>query len=61
MNQSSLLDITHEDIVLSFSSLYWISGILILISTTLNGSCRIITTEKFTPKSMLAMIEEHEV
>lgn len=61
MNQASLFDITHEDTILTFSSLYWISGVIILISSTLNGGCRIVTTEKFTPESMLTIIEEHKV
>ncbi|XP_037033669.1 4-coumarate--CoA ligase 1-like [Bradysia coprophila] len=61
LNQCSQFDNDHQDIVFTFSSLYWISGVIILISTTLNGSCRIITTEKFTPELMVAIIEEHQV
>lgn len=46
---------------LSFSSLYWISGFVTLVSATLNGSVRIITTEKFSPGLILSLIEKYKI
>lgn len=51
----------HDDICLTFSSMYWISGILLLLASTINGTCRLITTEPFSIELMLDMIEEHRV
>lgn len=47
--------------ILCFSSLYWISGLLTLVSGTLGHSVRIITTKEFSPDLMLEMIEKYQI
>lgn len=46
---------------LSFSSLYWLSGIWALLAGTLAGITRIITTQSFDPDLMLNLIERYGV
>lgn len=46
---------------LSFSSLYWLTGVMALVNGTLAGITRIITTETFDPECMLRMIEQYGV
>lgn len=46
---------------LSFSSLYWITGLGALINGTLAGITRIITTQPFDPDLMLNIIERYGV
>ncbi|XP_055594087.1 probable 4-coumarate--CoA ligase 1 [Uranotaenia lowii] len=48
-----------EDIVLSFSSLYWISGLGFLILATLTGATRVITRENFTSDLALELFEKY--
>lgn len=50
-----------DDVVMCFSSLYWISGWIALIAGTLNGATRLITTETFTPELYLRFIEQYKV
>lgn len=50
-----------NNVVLTFSTVYWISGLLLAIAGGLKGFCRVITTENFTPELLLKMIEEHRV
>lgn len=47
--------------MLGFSSLYWISGVNILLSGTMRGATRIITTDVFTPELELRLIEQYKV
>lgn len=49
------------DVYLSFSSLYWLTGIWALIGGTLAGITRIITTQQFDPDLMLNLIERYGV
>lgn len=49
------------DILLSFSSLYWLSGVYTLVRGTLTGATRIITTETFSPELYLRLIEKYKV
>lgn len=51
----------YDDVMLSFSSLYWISGMINLFRGTIKGSTRIITTEPFDPERQLRMIEQYKV
>lgn len=46
---------------LSFSSLYWLTGIWALVAGTLTGLTRIITTQPFDPELMLSLIEQYGV
>lgn len=53
--------ICSDDIVLGFGTLYWITGLIVLITGTVEGATRVITTEMFSPKMFLRIIEEHQV
>lgn len=50
-----------NDVMLGFSTIYWISGLLMYIVGGMRGVLRIITTEKFTPDLLLEIIETHRV
>lgn len=50
-----------SDVMLCFSSIYWLSGVIVLIKGTLSGSTRIITTETFSPELQLRLIEDYKV
>lgn len=51
----------YNDIALTFSSLYWISGFGILLLATFVGAQRIITSDRFSPTLMLEVIEKYRV
>ncbi|XP_031639321.1 4-coumarate--CoA ligase 1-like [Contarinia nasturtii] len=53
--------INSSDVILCFSSLYWLSGIVFLFYGTLNGSTRIITTDAYAPELQLRFIEQYKV
>ena len=53
--------INCEDIMLCFSSLYWLSGSITLILGTLNGATRLITTKPFDPELQFNLIEKYRV
>lgn len=46
--------------MLCFSSLYWISGLIVLFTGTLFGATRIITTQVFSPELQLRIIEQYK-
>lgn len=50
-----------SDVLLCFSSLYWLSGLIILLKGTLSGSTRIITTSPYSPELQLNLIEKYKV
>lgn len=50
-----------DDILLSFSSLYWISGLACLLAGTLQGITRIVTTAPFSPATMLRCCSKYGV
>lgn len=50
-----------NDVMLCFSSLYWISGLGTILRGTLIGATRIITTEVFSPELELRLIEKYKV
>lgn len=50
-----------QDTMLSFSSLYWLSGTGTLLRGTLSGATRIITTKLFSPELQLHFIEKYRV
>lgn len=67
LSHASLLDTTvccrfgnSDDIMLCFSSLYWISGLIVLLTGTLFGATRLITTQVFSPALYLRMIEQYK-
>lgn len=53
--------ITSDAVGLTFSTLYWIGGITMLIIGILSSATRLITTEKFSSELMLQMIERYKV
>lgn len=50
-----------DDRLLCFSTLYWISGVCILLIGTLNGATRVITKQKFSPELQLKLIEKYNI
>lgn len=53
--------IQSQDVLLCFSQLYWITGIITLILGTLFGAMRIITVEKFTPEISFRVIPKYKI
>lgn len=53
--------INSDDVILCFSPLFWISGVILLYTGTLKGAKRIITTESFSPELRIRMIENYKV
>lgn len=54
-------DVIHSnDILLAFSSLYWLSGWDVLLLGMLNGATRIITTQSYSPELQLQLIEQYK-
>lgn len=49
------------DVMLCFSSLYWISGFVTLLKGTITGATRIITTDAYSPELQLALYEKYKV
>lgn len=50
-----------DDVIMVFSSLYWLTGVIFLIGGTLIGAKRIITTQPSTPELQFRMIEKYKV
>lgn len=68
MSHAALLDgcthfdaITSVDVLLAFSSLYWVTGWFMLIRGTICGATRIITTETYTPELHLRLVKKYRV
>ncbi|CAD7089736.1 unnamed protein product [Hermetia illucens] len=61
LQDGNLKFLRETDILLCFSSLYWLSGVLSLIVGTIRGLTRIITSQPFTPELMLGLIERYRV
>lgn len=69
LSHAALLDVytikssvfSHNNVVLSFSTLYWISGIDTLIFGTLTAAKRIITTAIFSPELQFRLIEQYKI
>ncbi|XP_062549528.1 probable 4-coumarate--CoA ligase 1 [Armigeres subalbatus] len=60
-NVISLLEISSMDNMLSFSSLYWLSGLLFLLAGTAAGATRVITRHVFEPALALEIIEKFRI
>ncbi|XP_053699079.1 uncharacterized protein LOC128746054 [Sabethes cyaneus] len=60
-NLSDIWPCYESDRVLCLSSLYWISGIGTLMTGTIAGATRIVTTEKFSAGMMINLIEQYRV
>lgn len=55
------VDMGSADICFSMSSIYWISGIVMMLLGSLFHATRIITTERFDPKIFLSIIQKYQV
>lgn len=53
--------LTPEDVMLNFSSLYWLTGLNTLLMCTLQLATRIITTKPFTSELWLNIVQQHKV
>ncbi|XP_037028941.1 4-coumarate--CoA ligase 1-like [Bradysia coprophila] len=60
-NMLKLTPLIQDDVMLCFSSLYWLSGFLTLMLATIIGARRIITTETFNPELFLHIVEKYKV
>ncbi|XP_055606595.1 uncharacterized protein LOC129754504 [Uranotaenia lowii] len=60
-NTSVLWACSESDRVLSFSSLYWISGLGTLLTGTMAGATRIVTTNTYSPAIAIDLIEQYRV
>lgn len=58
---SSITLINCNDVILYSNSLRWITGLILLLSGTINGARRIETTEAFSPKMQIRLIEKYKV
>lgn len=68
LSHAALLDSTSNfdminsaDVLICFSSLYWLSGLMILLKGTLCGATRIITTDVYSPELQFRLIEHYKV
>lgn len=50
-----------SDVMLCFSSLYWITGVITLLKGTMCGATRIITTDTYSPELQLHFVEQYKV
>lgn len=55
------LRIYADGVVLSFSSIYWLTGLILIVMGTAGGSTRIITSKHFTPELQFHIIEKYKV
>ncbi|XP_075166531.1 uncharacterized protein LOC142238708 [Haematobia irritans] len=52
---------TCDSVLLCFSTMYWASGLLNLISALLNSSLRIVPDQPFSPEYFLHLVEHYQV
>lgn len=55
------LRIYADGVVLSFSSIYWLTGLISIVMGTAGGSTRIITSKRFTPELQFHIIDKYRV
>lgn len=55
------MSVFQDDTVFSYSSLYWLSGLLTLTRSTLKAATRVITNKPFTPELTFHIIEKYKV
>lgn len=61
LNSCGFFGVETGDRLLSFSTLYWLSGLFTLYLGLLNGGCRIITNKPFSSDYMIDLIEKFKV
>lgn len=57
----NLIEFANDDIAFSYSSLYWMTGILTLLGSTLFGITRVITTNVFSPEHFVSLVSKYKV
>uniref|UniRef100_A0A453YNP7 AMP-binding domain-containing protein n=1 Tax=Anopheles funestus TaxID=62324 RepID=A0A453YNP7_ANOFN len=58
---SALWKATDCERVLCFSSLYWVSGLGVLLTSSIAGATRIITRETFNAKLLIDLVEQFRI
>ncbi|XP_061386670.1 long-chain-fatty-acid--CoA ligase-like [Musca vetustissima] len=61
LNQKVCLTLKSDSIISTFSTMYWISGILMMLSSLTSGCLRVITSRSFTTDYFLGLIERHKI
>lgn len=61
LSRSIPSSLSQNDVYLSFSTLYWMTGIWALLGGTMRNATRIITTFDFDAELILAQIERYQV
>ncbi|TMW41839.1 hypothetical protein DOY81_013081, partial [Sarcophaga bullata] len=61
LNKALYPNITSDSVVFNFSTMYWASGLLTLLSSLLNGVLRIITDKPYTPEYFLHLVEYYKI
>ncbi|XP_035907960.1 4-coumarate--CoA ligase 3-like [Anopheles stephensi] len=56
---SALWKATDCDRVVCFSSLYWVSGLGVLLNASMAGATRIITRNSFEPRLLIDLVEQY--
>uniref|UniRef100_T1GWB0 AMP-dependent synthetase/ligase domain-containing protein n=1 Tax=Megaselia scalaris TaxID=36166 RepID=T1GWB0_MEGSC len=57
----SILNDTDQDIVLTFSSLYWLSGTLAIMNAGMTGATHLVISEPFTAELALHLVDKYKV
>ncbi|XP_063700488.1 probable 4-coumarate--CoA ligase 1 [Culicoides brevitarsis] len=55
------LPMKASDTTFTFSSIYWITGMITMLSSTIEGAIRIISTQNFSPEYYFKLIEKYKV
>lgn len=67
VSHAALMDIatcdsvTENDVTFTSTTLFWLSGIYMLLSSTIFGAKRIITNTTFSPEYLAELIEKYKV
>lgn len=59
--QTNLETVQSDDILLCFSQLYWLTGVVTLLTGTLYGATRLITTQRFSTELAFRLIPQYKV
>lgn len=53
--------VNENDVTFTSTTLFWLSGVYMLLSSTIFGAKRIITTTTFSPEYLAELIEKYKV
>lgn len=59
--QANFEFVRSDDVLLCFSQLYWITGVMTMVWSTLYGATRIITTETFSAELIFRLISQYRI